>query len=654
MTGFEWNSLLSGPLWGIMALIPPAILALYFLKLKREPMQVPSTFLWHKAIEDLHVNSLWQRLRRSLLLLLQLLIIFLAILALLNPTWQGQQLPGDRYIFLVDNSASMSATDIEPTRLDSAKQQTANLIEQMQPGSAAMIISFSDVARVEQNFTTNRQELLRRLEAIKPTARTTEIREALLFAAGLANPGRTSTDAGDVQIADALEAELFILSDGKLPAVDDFNLGNLRPTFITIGNPTAANVAIAAFNTRRKENAPDQLEAFARLHNYGTAEAEVVVELWKDDQLIDASQETLGPDQGSGVVFPLEDLEEGVLELRADTGDDLALDDIAWATINRPRSAEVLLVTPGNQPLEFSLTTELSQEIADVIIESPDYLKSDAYSNLASSGAFDLVIYDRCSPEAMPQANTLFIGAMPPLETWKTGESVDVPVIIDTDQSHPIMQLIELGDVDIVEGRPLEVPAGGTVLIETQAGPMLVIAPREGYEDAVLAFRLLTDEGIDTNWPLRLSFPLFVMNTLKYMGTTHERSFGNQPRPGQSVTLEGSPGSNEITVRTPEQESIRVRRSNLGVFNFSGTNDLGVYEVEESDDALGQFAVNLFDAAESNIRPPVENSVSIGHVEVAGQSFPQIARTEGWRWLLLAGLVILIVEWYIYNRRVYL
>src|SRR5262249_34612713 len=48
--------------WGALALllIPIAILILYFLKLKRKPLSVPSTFLWKKSIEDLHVNSLLQ------------------------------------------------------------------------------------------------------------------------------------------------------------------------------------------------------------------------------------------------------------------------------------------------------------------------------------------------------------------------------------------------------------------------------------------------------------------------------------------------------------------------------------------------------------------------------------------------------------------
>src|SRR5207247_3932242 len=78
--------------WGLLALVPPAIVALYFLKLRRQPLEVPSTFLWKRSIEDLHVNSLWQRLRQNLLLFLQLLLVALAMLALLRPGWEGTKL----------------------------------------------------------------------------------------------------------------------------------------------------------------------------------------------------------------------------------------------------------------------------------------------------------------------------------------------------------------------------------------------------------------------------------------------------------------------------------------------------------------------------------------------------------------------------------
>src|SRR5207249_8011906 len=126
--------------------LPISIIALYFLKLKRQPLEVPSTYLWSKAIEDLHVNSLWQRLRQSLLLFLQLLLIAIIVLTLLRPGWSGTKLEGKRFVLLIDTSASMGATDISPSRLDQAKRQAIDFIQEMEAGAVAMVISFSNVA----------------------------------------------------------------------------------------------------------------------------------------------------------------------------------------------------------------------------------------------------------------------------------------------------------------------------------------------------------------------------------------------------------------------------------------------------------------------------------------------------------------------------
>src|ERR1700733_6813626 len=67
------------------AIAIPALLILYFLKLRRREMAVPSTFLWKKSIQDLQVNSPFQKLRRNLLLLLQLLLLILLLLSLARP-----------------------------------------------------------------------------------------------------------------------------------------------------------------------------------------------------------------------------------------------------------------------------------------------------------------------------------------------------------------------------------------------------------------------------------------------------------------------------------------------------------------------------------------------------------------------------------------
>ena len=289
-----FRNTMSPAAWAVMAAVPVAIFALYFLKLKRQPLEVPSTYLWHRVIEDLHVNSLWQRLRRNLLLYLQLLLVGLAILALLRPGWRGESLEGRRFIFLVDNSASMSTEDAPGggTRLEAAKQDVLNLVDQLDSDMSAMIISFSDQPDVVQEFTNNRRLLREAVERIKPTAAATDIAGALQLADGFANPGRITLESEgiEVDVTEQEEVELFILSDGRFADVTDFSLGNLRPKYLPIGAFDTPNAAISVFNTRASETPGGPLQAFVQVANYAPDDQSLLVELYHDGHLVDAAR----------------------------------------------------------------------------------------------------------------------------------------------------------------------------------------------------------------------------------------------------------------------------------------------------------------------------------------------------------------------------
>ncbi len=143
----------------LVLLLPLAIILLYFLKLKRKPLQVPSTFLWKKSIEDLHVNSLFQWLRENVLLLLQVLIVLFLIYAVLGIRFHGSTSHGRHYILVIDNSASMSATDVLPSRLDWAKEEALKEIDAAGDDDVGMVIVFNSKATTLQTYTNNRGKL---------------------------------------------------------------------------------------------------------------------------------------------------------------------------------------------------------------------------------------------------------------------------------------------------------------------------------------------------------------------------------------------------------------------------------------------------------------------------------------------------------------
>ena len=65
----------------------------------------------------------------------------------------------------------------------------------MDADDLAMVIAFSDRARVVSNYTGDRGLLPQRIDAIEPTQATTSLREGLQVAAGLANPPSRSARA---------------------------------------------------------------------------------------------------------------------------------------------------------------------------------------------------------------------------------------------------------------------------------------------------------------------------------------------------------------------------------------------------------------------------------------------------------------------------
>jgi len=656
----HFSSMLTPWQWALLLAVPPAIVALYFLKLRRQPLEVPSTYLWHRTIEDLHVNSIWQRLRQNLLLFLQLLLLALLILACLRPSWRGTRLTDNRFIFLVDTSASMSARDVDPSRLDEARRQIEGLIQQMKPRDVAMLVSFSDRAQVEQPFTDNRRLLRRRLAEIQPTERPSDLDEALRVAAGLANPGRTGErGTADVPVAEPLPATLFIFSDGGFRTIPQFAMGNLKPVYVPIGADAPRNVAIVAFSALPHADQPERVQTFAQLENHGPEAVSVEVGLYRQETLLDAARVQLSAGGSGGVEFQLDQAEPGFLRLQIEDDDDLAIDNTASAVLNPPRRAQVLLVTPGNEPLAAALATEAAGKLADVVLAAPALLDTADYQRQAALGTFDLVIYDRCAPRELPQANTLFLGALPGDDRWPAAPRQSAPQILDIEREHPLMHYLEMGDVTIADGTPLTPPPGSRVLIDTDVGPLAAIGPREGFEDTVLGFELVgTDpEGktyANTDWPIRVSFPVFWRNTLIYLGAATTEAAPISIQPGQPITLRSGKPVEAVRVRDPDGRWHDVPRGPQNAFLFGATARTGVYEVQtvKGQPVDQRFAVNLFDSTESDLRPRTE--LETQYEKISGSGELETTRREAWKLLLLAGLVVLGGEWYVYHRRVYL
>ena len=666
----NWISAL-GPLqWLLILAVPPAVLSLYFLKLKRRELAVPSTLLWRRTLEDVHVNSIWQRLRKNLLLYLQLLFLVLLILACLRPGWSGQMRIGERRIYVIDNSASMQATDVSPSRLDIAKKKVREMLSDTSADDVGMVIAFSDRADVRQGFTKDRNRLFSAVDSIPITSRGTDVSEALRAAAGLANPGRSSFDnLSDIMVADAIPATVYLLSDGAFGDLGDFDVGKLKIEYIPIGEPKTNNLGIVSFAVQRNEDKASKLEAFARVVNRGSEKVDFRASLEFDGKLLDASNGSVDAGEESGILFELAETDEGQLKLTLDYDDALKVDNVAYAAIRPAKQISVLLVTPGNKALETAMQTDRVQRVASVEIESPTFLTDPKYLSATLDAKYDLVVFDQCSPTQMPTSNTLFIGSVPPIPPvvpgdesktsgWKIGEPQGPAIILDVNRNNSITQYLEMGSVSIVEARTVDAGESGTVLMTSEIGPVFSIAPRGPFQDAVLGFSIVQASvdgvGVNTDWGRKRSFPVFVYSTIEYLGGGITESSSPSVQPGWPIGLMLSSRFKEFRVVAPDGKTTEFIRGDESRYTFTKTEEPGIYQVfaKDVEKPVESFCVNLFSNRESDLG--VADSIKMGYEKVAASSSTVQARKETWRWILLLGLGLLVVEWVVFNRRVFI
>jgi hypothetical protein len=701
----QFASPLSAVQWAVLAGIPVGIIALYFLKLRRRPVQVSSTLLWRRSLEDLHVNSLFQRLRRNLLLFLQLLAVGLAMFALAGPRVKGSAGQGQRTILLLDNSASMGATDVSPTRLDAAKREAERVIDAMGRDDLAMILAFSDRARVVSNYTGNRALLRQRLRSIRPSQGTTNLKDALVVASGLANPSSDlaarALPQGQVAVKNMIPPKLLIYTDGGFPDVEGFSVGNLVPEVVVVGPPAAApkaepepgkvgsqaltaaapnasppadNVGILALQSATDPEKPGEYQVFGRVHNYRDEPVELEARLLRHDPakpgaepaLIDAVALELPPQAEKAFQFDLADTGAAGLEVRIEPGDALALDDRAYTVFGNPRKAQVLLVTAGNRYLLDSLQTATMADLVDLVAVNPQQLASAEVTREVAAGRYDLVVFDAVRPAAAPEANTLYFGALPPGAAFDAPRAVEAPVILDWNVAHPLLQYVrDLSLVRIAKASVGDLPTGATPLIESNAGPLAFALPRGGFTDVVIGFGLMDGTSFNTDWQVRYSYPLFLLNVVRVLGNIRDSAGEEFRRPGEPIALRADTQAETVTMTGPNGRPERLSRSPQGTFLVNDADAVGLYHTSWEPRGSGLFAVNLFDARESDIAPrgmvpegtPPDQAdayrIKIGNTAVAGVAKSRPAMKDWWKPLSVAVLGVLLLEWYIYNRRVY-
>lgn len=576
-----------------------------------------------------------------------------------------------------------------------------------------MVVALASEALPLTPWTSDRSVLLGALFAVEPTDEEASS-DALAELVRLAATGDDASLGGDgVATAEREPRALMVVlaSDGDLPAPAEPLPANVALRLEPVGGrgggtggasggssgggsggeggseaSATSNAGLTAVAAQRLYDDPAAVRVFARVEATGDLRRPLPVRLALDGRVVAESVVDLSPgeragqaereqqDEAGGAVIATVGLstvwpDAGVLSVLLPGGDALGADDSAslWLrSAGRPRVLQVIpddeVVDPDRPgPVLLVAAVLEAMDLGSLRIE-----RLSRYEQWAAGGdlPFDAIVFDRVAPGRPPPVASLHLGAAPPGladsgARWRAAEPGAVPStrVVSWRRSHPIMRDLALDQLAVARplieradsGLSTEGPsaAGAVVLASGERGPLIVAFEGGQHRRVWVGF-----EPALSNWPKLVSFPLFIAEAIDYLSMRGVRDAAEASRAGEIATmalaqprtrvrLDGPGGALELTSSTP------TARPAIGPIERAG-----VYLLESPNPGDQRaIAVNVSSELESRVGVRAELPAAFGGMpESQAGAARRGGEQELWPWFVLAGLLVLTLEWFLSAR----
>ncbi|GIW73625.1 MAG: lipoprotein [Phycisphaerales bacterium] len=709
--GLTW---LTPGLAGLAAAVAiPTLLLLYFLKLRRQDVPISSTLLWKKAVEDLRANAPFQRLRRNVLLLLQLLALAAVLLALAQPRIEGRSVQADRLAIVIDRGVTMRTMDgtdadgLPCTRLEEAKRRALAQVEAMrEPGlfsagraDRALVVAFDATADLLQPLTSNKALLREAILAIQPSDAPSSLDEALRLVRAQApmRPPPPEAPAQDAQPSPGPIGLIQVYGDGLAHAGSDVELhAEDRLEFVSLGQPGTGNVGITAIDARRQLRDPQEVSVLVGIQSTLDRQASVGVELLVDGvsaaaRIIELPAAVARDGQGGGagegsaqgeqargrlasattggVEFRLRRGDAATIEVRlqdAATGqrlDAFDRDDRAWVVLPGAKRLRLALVTTGS--------LVLSEALASLPVERVDVFLPGEFERIEDPlTRYDAVVLDGWLPDprsagplGLPAGQWLVFDAVPSgaygLIDQGAGPATE---LIDWRADHPALRGLGLSSVRLASSRLVGVREGGSaeVIASAGVGPAIL-----ALEDARTRAIVVPWDLDQSNWWLQPSFIVFLGQAIAHvtLGGPGDAIQASRPGSTRSERLPSGVEAADLLLPSGERLSLPVDNSGqvvvgplreVGLYTLAWDGPAGPGDARDGSRSVRRFAVNLADTRASDVAARRELLVQGERIAGKADADGQQDTSELWPWLLAIALAVVMLEWYVYNRKMQL
>ncbi|QEL19725.1 vWA domain-containing protein [Limnoglobus roseus] len=627
-------------MWLLLA-VPVVIFYILKIRLKRVP--VSTVIFWRQIFDEKKPRSLWQRLRHLVSLFVQLALLGLLVSALAEPFLASEATHRRRIILVVDNSASMKASDVAPSRLAKAVEEAQGVIQGLRFRDEMAIVSAGTQPRVVCGLTGHQRTLRDALATIPPTDGPGKLKDAIDTARRLVSKDAADGESRVVVLTDGSGDELakVIAEEDKKPEAERIKL-----TVIKVGQQTP-NVGITRFQVRRSTIDPIGYEVLIEITNHSDEPSgDFRMELTLNDRTADVIPLNLKPGETWAKTTQSTTADGGVLTAKLTTKgekqseplqDALAADNTAVALLPKREKMPVHLHTAaGNLFLQKVLEANALVQLTSSRKDMPKEFAANA-----------IKVFHKDTPAQLPPGNVLVVDPQNDTNLWKLGNKLPTAIVTKQEKDSPYMAHVRLDNVILPDARMMTfTPAAEKPQVlasSLQNEPLITLIERP--EGKVL---VLTADLDRSELPFRTAFPILVMNTLGvFSGAAGELRESYATGAIADVTLPAG----EFVLRSPDGTTRKLpagpTTTTVGPFDACGV--WAVVPPTPNAAPVEEFAVNLMNKAESDLRanpdlPTRANAQDAGLVGGFGGR-------PIWWYLTIAAFVLAAVEWYLYQRR---
>lgn len=606
--------------FSLLLLLPfgAVIIVLYLLKMKRKERLVSSVMLWQDAAADLQANAPFQKLKKNLLLFLQLLILLFLIAAIARPYMRAKGVYDNKIVVILDSSASMESTDMHPSRFEDAKSQALDIVEKMGPGNTMLVMTAGSKARVEAPFTSDKKALADVIRRLQPSDAGCNMRQAMLLALSLVS-GKSASPP-----------RIAIFSDGGFDPLTDLSAEQAKIDFMRIGK-TCRNAAITGMASRKTLSGNQQV--YIGIRNFADEKLSFNLEITLDDKLIDIREVSIPAGGSRQEMLDNPGAASGRVTAKIVLDDDLMADNTASVYLSGKRGISALLVSSGNIFLQNALNLDPDTKISRCSAVPADFNKQ----------TYDLVVFDRIAPPGnLPPGGYLLLDTSSALGPADAGQRIQTPAITDFPKNNPINTYVDYTNVRIAQASVLNPKSWGTPILESNGGVIGVAGADRGRRFVQLSWNIL-----ESDFPLRVGFPIFIANCLDWLVPIRNAS-GESVRTGAPVYIDTAADTSSIVVTDPAGQKHKINSAQTPVV-FDGNEKAGIYKIEGKA-AIREFASSILSSQESNTAP--KDTLVVGSKTFASGNRAIYTNREYFSILILLALLVLTIEWYAYHRRV--